>query len=346
MAGLATIVVVAIGLLVFLVPGAANSINSVLFNAQSCDQAPFAENCFCGGEEEKLPVETSVIPRYFCESVEKFIDPNDPDFDSKVKNYAQSVFLERFPDCDMFACDKGNAEWSVFWGYPGEFDKRIIAAECVEEVTDTSGRVYSQIAFNVDNGELDERLNLSCFSYVPLPDEFSEIAMHGPIDDRGRYGYVDYTGSVYSTCGTGVAEKRIEAWEYPLLGWELVQTPVGVDCEILSEAEDHSFIDLRCDTHCPHEDRLDIGRDLKVRMIVDEEAISGQCGRQGSLGKRVVSGDYFCERDYFEEVDTKIYRLNQCVDGRSTTLAEMLTACSAPFWGKSDVPVTEPQYSP
>jgi hypothetical protein len=100
-----TILVVAALLIggIFIVPGAASSISSIVLNIpEKCDVAPFAPNCYCGEGFTKQPLSTP--GKSYCELADLMFDPLSASFEAETLAYAKTYLLEQFPGCDSLEC--------------------------------------------------------------------------------------------------------------------------------------------------------------------------------------------------------------------------------------------------
>jgi len=171
---IAAIVVIALFTLVtvFAVPGVANGlITAATIVPQPCEDTPQANNCLCGDGEERLVIDQT-IDTYFCEDINKFIDPTSTTFEQESIDYAEEYMNSEFPTCTMRSCSMGEGAWEVRWTYgpSGESIDRKVIVTC----NDRELR-YAETSFDVEDGSIGN-LN-SCTDFVPGQEDIPVLAL-------------------------------------------------------------------------------------------------------------------------------------------------------------------------
>lgn len=153
------ILIVAAVVVVLLIPGLLGSIGALIFGSVSnCDDTPYSENCFCEEEEERLTVQAFGLTKFICEIEEKFIDPNDSDWEIQTISFGNQLLAETYPTCNSIGCSQGTL--SVDWGWK-DFERRAISMECL--TSSVPQQRLNNITFFLDDGTV---FNSSCGDFV------------------------------------------------------------------------------------------------------------------------------------------------------------------------------------
>jgi len=219
-----------------------------LGDAGLCTENPFNSGCSCPSDFDKIEVSAYGVPKFICETKNKFIDPDDVDWEEQSIDYAKQTLADNFPDCNMNDCSQG--DWVIEWGV-FETEKRIISAECW--AFDTR---FSEVEFDISDGAVS---TMSCSDYQePQPGEptilFTYVGL-GAGGDKYRY-------KVKCTEGTGTAtgeviniltEDRTDAsgWSFP--GGDTVKiipTPTinSGTCELINP--ESRQVTISCSAEC------------------------------------------------------------------------------------------------
>lgn len=140
------VVVAIIAIAVIAIPGLGSSIAAAFGEPQDCVLTPYASNCFCQTDQDKLFVLEGGITRYFCEDSIKFVNPDVSGWETEAINYAEQTLGTNYPDCNMNTCSNG--QWVVDIDYT-EDAGRNIEVECV-----SLDRHYSGTVFDVETGNV------------------------------------------------------------------------------------------------------------------------------------------------------------------------------------------------
>lgn len=155
-------ILIVLGLIAFIFfPGLIESIGALITGSQnSCEDAPYQENCFCGEGERKVSVRWGGLDRWSCEVLEQLlIDPDSPTFESDAIQFTES-YLTRYCGfeganiCTDLSCGNpcgdgrtgpeypvNKCKSAVFgWSVQGA---RIVNMECVE-ITEWNHRPTNQ----------------------------------------------------------------------------------------------------------------------------------------------------------------------------------------------------------
>ena len=152
------VIVIAVLVLV-LVPGLINGLVSLLTQPEHCNvnwpaQASLDPACFCdSGEEKKSFVWLGGISRYYCApGTGWFLDPADPDFDSKAIAHAKTI-LNGDPTtstCTSIPCDVAYGSISAS---PGQHQGGREFAYVVCQTNPPPGYLW-EVLFWLDDGSI------------------------------------------------------------------------------------------------------------------------------------------------------------------------------------------------
>ena len=248
----------------------------------SCMDEPYASNCYCGSDEEKLNYRL----QYFCESLEKKINPDVQGWELEATAYAIEQLTKLYPECDMIQC---NTHGTSFVGpYSGVrigegILDRVIGLECV----DAHSNYFSRIQFGVEYGDI---YLSGCGSYDEVIVETTstepmKMSLSEPDVTRTK-GNIFWNIGISSSCGdvdNGINTIEVVAPEGEIGEWVLwsgyrlvseddgrqyfekyvdgtktrtkivsTSTPAAISgtCSIIDTTETTATI--KCDTECPH----------------------------------------------------------------------------------------------
>lgn len=201
-----------------------------LFGApKACEVDPFDDDCLCAADEERIEVEYRGINRYFCEKVDKFIDPDSPGFEMDLEAAAEARLDELYPACTMKNCDQGAAEWVLVHGITDDYGRRIVLAECVDNEQKIR---FASVSFNVDGSEINPVAAASCADYYELEEGSGVINVNANGDPWFTKNNFNQKYSYRADCGF-VGEAT---------GEFVVELPPGMRAASVSAGKPSSFL--------------------------------------------------------------------------------------------------------
>ncbi len=167
-----------------------------LGDPQLCDTEPYSENCYCQSDYEKLSVKAFGIEKYVCESLDKFINPTDSDWEQQAKTYAEQSLLEAYPTCNSIGCADGTETIMLGWK---DYEKRLITVECL--TSSIPQQILNNIRFHLDTGEIYSN---SCGDFIAPTENDPETT----ISFEGyKYGLLKFR--IYTKCkGIGNVDEK------------------------------------------------------------------------------------------------------------------------------------------
>lgn len=154
---------------------------SLRFGAdRACLIEPTNANCICEEGYERLSFKPAsfATTRYYCESVEKVINPDNANYESEALALAENTLNSIYPSCNMYQCNQGDAFWrtGVAVANPTDVPNRVYSAECYDE---TQGIRFASISLDIEDGSV--LYYPTCYDYSQAPEGES----HGTLSYRG-----------------------------------------------------------------------------------------------------------------------------------------------------------------
>lgn len=163
----------------------------------SCEDEPYAKNCFCSDTEERLQYKS----QYYCENIEKAIDIDVPGWEIKAEQLIEAKLSKLHPDCNMATCDHENAYWQISGGVavPSEgLIYRTVMAECISK--ESSQIHFARGGFLIETGDVTA-FGTQCIDYYEREEGVGTIATSFvggiPWYSGGCAGLCSYSGSPY-----------------------------------------------------------------------------------------------------------------------------------------------------
>lgn len=196
--GLAILGIIALVAIVttLFVPGVSSSLQSIIGVKQACIDAPFDPTCICADDEERLNFIAFGVPKFVCEPINKFIDPNDVDWQQQSIDYAESVLEQQYPDCTSRTCESGN--WRVTLSAEN-YENRVILVECL-----AIDQRFASVWFYVKDGSFTQVGPPSCGNYYEPQPGNPAITINYDRDGPG-YDMVVLKYRIDCNVGTGTA---------------------------------------------------------------------------------------------------------------------------------------------
>jgi len=253
------IVILLIGVIFF--PTLIESIYATVTGQEvSCNDAPYAPNCFCPEGFNKQPTSTPL--KVYCESDDLMFDPQSPTFQADSLAFAKSYLYEHFPDCDSIECPEPAVMFSDA-DIALTPEHRAVYFEC----RGILGSSYWETMFSLETGNMEK---VHCINIVdPLPpQETPSTITIKPEWNRTERAYFQAEGtfSVDCTKESGIATATVNIPEgFTAESWLLVENGFSVQfidnrwkivpkydnerCEITSQ--DSTTADIKCTANCP-----------------------------------------------------------------------------------------------
>lgn len=248
-------------------PGLISSIASLLIGTpEPCSVTPYNGSCSCEEGELRQQTLARIIPLYFCESADLLLDPNDPNFELDSINLASQTFRENFPECDSYACNEPDTEWTVGFGLVDEYQRRDVQVECW---------LGGQLGSRVNTIQLDlttgSPSDMACANYQDARDSLPSggdtpasltvgsaypLQADGTISTQFNKARLDMTSECDKDNGIGTITLFSSI---PVVSWSLEDVSPWYSFDYCSITEsDSASVTIVCDSTCPHSDFFNI----------------------------------------------------------------------------------------
>jgi len=136
---------------------------SIMGTHSLCSETPLDPYCVCPDDEEQI-AHGFVLPRHFCEKIDKVIDPDDPDFYNIAVGYARTNLRSLYPDCGTIDTCPGEIQATIGVNI-GELDRDAF-------VVCKGAHVFWEIWIDLEDGQIFEEKPDAHFCYSE--DDYTE----------------------------------------------------------------------------------------------------------------------------------------------------------------------------